>query len=191
MGLFRQEHWSGFPSPGDLPNPGIKPASPALQADSFTPLPTNFGYIICTPKASGAGVRSSLRLGTISPLKGGDTVSVGATWGLTLLGLQCARGCNKGPQLDSRKQGVPCPLGPQSLILLSSFLCSLRFCLRQHQACQRSETSSPSATIPSHPATISSHLARSRFLSGVEWWAQNTRKSEKIRTEVDPGKKGC
>ena len=33
----RQEHWSGisFPPPEDLPNPGIKPASPALQADSL------------------------------------------------------------------------------------------------------------------------------------------------------------
>ena len=32
----RQEYWSGlpFPSPGDLPDPGIKPGSPALQADS-------------------------------------------------------------------------------------------------------------------------------------------------------------
>ena len=33
--LFRQEYWSGlsFPSPGDLPDPGIEPTSPALQAD--------------------------------------------------------------------------------------------------------------------------------------------------------------
>ena len=33
----RQEYWSGlpFPSPGDLPNPGIEPESPALQADSL------------------------------------------------------------------------------------------------------------------------------------------------------------
>ena len=33
----RQEYWSGlqFPSPGDLPDPGIKPGSPALQADSL------------------------------------------------------------------------------------------------------------------------------------------------------------
>ena len=33
----RQEYWSGlpFPSPGDLPDPGIKPRSPALQADSL------------------------------------------------------------------------------------------------------------------------------------------------------------
>ena len=38
MGFSRQEHWSGlpFPSPGDLPDPGIEPDSPALQADSFT-----------------------------------------------------------------------------------------------------------------------------------------------------------
>ena len=37
MGFPRQEHWSRltFPSPGDLPDPGIKPKSPALQADSL------------------------------------------------------------------------------------------------------------------------------------------------------------
>ena len=37
MELSRQEYWSGlpFPSPGDLPNPGIKHRSPALQADSL------------------------------------------------------------------------------------------------------------------------------------------------------------
>ena len=37
MGFPRQEYWRRlpFPSPGDLPNPGIKPTSPALQADSL------------------------------------------------------------------------------------------------------------------------------------------------------------
>ena len=37
MGFSRQEYWSGlpFPSPGDLPNPGIEPRSPVLQADSL------------------------------------------------------------------------------------------------------------------------------------------------------------
>ena len=37
MGFFQQEYWSGlpFPSPGDLPNPEIKPGSLALQADSL------------------------------------------------------------------------------------------------------------------------------------------------------------
>ena len=35
VGFSKQEYWSGlpFPSPGDLPDPGIEPASPALQAD--------------------------------------------------------------------------------------------------------------------------------------------------------------
>ena len=37
MEFSRPEYWSGqpFPSPGDLPNPGIKAKSPALQADSL------------------------------------------------------------------------------------------------------------------------------------------------------------
>ena len=37
MGFSKQEDWSKlpFPSPGDLPNPGIEPESPALQADSL------------------------------------------------------------------------------------------------------------------------------------------------------------
>ena len=39
MGFSRQEYWSGlpFPSPGNLPNPGIEPTSPAWKAD-FLPL---------------------------------------------------------------------------------------------------------------------------------------------------------
>ena len=37
VGFPRQEYWSGlpFPPPGDLPNPGIKPGSLALQSDSL------------------------------------------------------------------------------------------------------------------------------------------------------------
>ena len=37
MEFSRQEHWNGlpFPSPGDFPNPGIEPRSPAWQADSL------------------------------------------------------------------------------------------------------------------------------------------------------------
>ena len=37
MGFSRQEYWSGLPCPpaGDLPDPEIEPASPALQADSL------------------------------------------------------------------------------------------------------------------------------------------------------------
>ena len=41
MGFSRQKYWSGlpFPSPGDLPDPGIEPRSPALQADALTSRP--------------------------------------------------------------------------------------------------------------------------------------------------------
>ena len=41
MGFPRQEYWSGlpFPSPWDLPNPGIKPASPTLAEGFFTTEP--------------------------------------------------------------------------------------------------------------------------------------------------------
>ena len=41
MGFSRQEYWSGvpFPSPGDLPDPGIEPRSPTLQADALTSAP--------------------------------------------------------------------------------------------------------------------------------------------------------
>ena len=37
MGFSSKEYWSGlpFPSPGDLPNPGIEPRSPALYADAL------------------------------------------------------------------------------------------------------------------------------------------------------------
>ena len=37
MAFLRQEYWSGlpFPTPGNLPNPGIEPASPAWQPDSL------------------------------------------------------------------------------------------------------------------------------------------------------------
>ena len=37
MGFSRQEYWNGLPfsSPGDVPNPGIEPGPPALQADTF------------------------------------------------------------------------------------------------------------------------------------------------------------
>ena len=41
MGFFQQEYWSGlpFPSPGELPDPGIEPGSPALQAESSLSAP--------------------------------------------------------------------------------------------------------------------------------------------------------
>ena len=48
MGFSRQEYWSRlpFPSPGDLPDPGIEPRSPALQADALTSEPPGMHCVI-------------------------------------------------------------------------------------------------------------------------------------------------
>ena len=51
MRFSRQEYWSGlpFPSPGDLPDPGIEPRSPALESDALTSEPP--GKLINVPNA--------------------------------------------------------------------------------------------------------------------------------------------
>ena len=60
MGFSRQEYWSGlpFPSPGDLPDPGIEPRSPALQADALPSeppvIPSNKHWVSrCLEQSSG------------------------------------------------------------------------------------------------------------------------------------------
>ena len=64
MEFSRPEYWSGlsFPSPGDLPNLGIKPRSPALQADSLLAEPQ------AKPKNTGGG-SLSLLLQRIFPIQ--------------------------------------------------------------------------------------------------------------------------
>ena len=57
VGFSRQGYWSGlpFPSPGDLPNPGIEPGSPTLQADALPSEPPG------KPKDTGVGSLSLLQ----------------------------------------------------------------------------------------------------------------------------------
>ena len=55
MEFSRQEYWRLFPSPGDLPNPGIEPRSPTLQAYSLPAEPQG------KPKNSGVGSQSLLQ----------------------------------------------------------------------------------------------------------------------------------
>ena len=57
MEFSRPEHWSGqpFPSPGDLPNPGIEPRSPSLQVDPLPAEPQG------KPKSTGLGSLSLLQ----------------------------------------------------------------------------------------------------------------------------------
>ena len=69
MGFSRQEYWSGlpFPSPGDLPNPGIEPRSPTLQADAFTsePLCSCWRRLLRVPRTARRSNQSILK--EISP----------------------------------------------------------------------------------------------------------------------------
>ena len=55
MIFSRQEYWNGllFPSPGDLPDPGIEPGSPALEADALTSEPPGKPHIIEPMSISG------------------------------------------------------------------------------------------------------------------------------------------
>ena len=57
MGFSRRGYWSGLPCPppGDLPNPGIEPRSPTLQADSLSSEPPG------KPKNTGMGSLSLLQ----------------------------------------------------------------------------------------------------------------------------------
>ena len=59
MGFSRQEYWSGlpFPSPGDLPHPGIEPRSPVLQADT---LPSEPPWSLFSATPPGLGLCSRL-----------------------------------------------------------------------------------------------------------------------------------
>ena len=68
-GFSKQEYWSGlpFPSPGDLPNPGIEPKSLALQADSLLSEP--------------AGKSKNTRVGSLSLLHG-NFLTQESNWGL-------------------------------------------------------------------------------------------------------------
>ena len=55
MEFSSQEYWSGspFPSPGDLPHPGIEPVSPTLQADSlFSGTPGKPLTLVCCEMAT-------------------------------------------------------------------------------------------------------------------------------------------
>ena len=58
MGFSRQEYWSGVPSPspGDLPDPGVKAGSPALQADTLpSETQTMTGVSVGSSQNPGAG----------------------------------------------------------------------------------------------------------------------------------------
>ena len=76
VGFSRQEYWSGlpFPSPGDLPNPGIEPGSPALQADALPSKPSGkLRHIqMLSPRATAKDPRRSQREADRDPSPAGS-----------------------------------------------------------------------------------------------------------------------
>ena len=72
MEFSRQEYWSGLPSPspGDLPNPGIEPRSPALQADSLPSEPSVKPSSIFHPTSISCGYHGQDHLAQHKPCWG-------------------------------------------------------------------------------------------------------------------------
>ena len=63
MRFSRQEHWRGspFPSPGDLPDPEIKPRSPTLQPDALTSEPPGKPVVVLSGKEPASQYRRQKR----------------------------------------------------------------------------------------------------------------------------------
>ena len=101
MGFSRQEYWSGLtcPPPGDLPDPGIKPRSPPLQADSLPSEP--LGRQIRGMQTKEKKGRNNGR-----EWEGGEGVESGCpTWpGATLVQSSRVRGV-KDPEVPSKWKG--------------------------------------------------------------------------------------
>ena len=125
-GFSRQEYWSGLPCPppGDLPNPGIEPRSPALQADSLPSEPPG------KPKNIGVGSLSLLQ---------GIFLTQESNWGL----LHCRRifyQLSYQGSLDILSTGCP-----QSLICC---IVQLTFCIHGHRIHKSGEQTVTHSFIP-------------------------------------------
>ena len=104
MGFSRQEYWSGlpFPSPGDLPDPGIEPRFPALQGDSLLSEPP------AAKAVREAGTQQKARLISLSDNVGKKrTVSISPTSSSRRENLKAGK---KSLQLAIQRLTSYCPL---------------------------------------------------------------------------------
>ena len=90
--------WVAFPSPGDLPNPGIKPRSPALRADSLPAEPQG------KPKNTGVGSLSLLQ--RIFPTQESNRDLLHCRWILYQLSYQGSPNLTTGPPWNSHKHFI-------------------------------------------------------------------------------------
>ena len=116
--ISRQEYWSGqwFPSPGDLPKPGIEPRSPALQADSSPAEPQ------VNPQNTGVGSGSLLQ--RIFPTQELNQGLLHCRWILYQLSYQGALFCRSKPlcNLQYRFTLVNSFISPDPLLYVNEFL---------------------------------------------------------------------
>ena len=86
MGFSRQEYWSGlpFPSPGDLPDPGIELRSPALQADTLNSeppgKPSKLPYDPANPTAGHTPQGTRIERDTCTPMFIATLFTIARTW---------------------------------------------------------------------------------------------------------------
>ena len=137
MGFSRQEYWSGlpFPSPGDLPDPGMEPRSPTLQADALTSAPPGkpLNTRILTSKISKGGKEARLKEEGGGGGRGGrkgwpyiclrPPTDIQALWDFPLC-LQRMEDWNSAlPEIrpDQNQNLSSLPRGDQSLILSSAW----------------------------------------------------------------------
>ena len=82
MEFSRQEYWSGvpFPSPGDLPNPGIEPGSPALQADTLPSESRGKPYDPAIPLLGIYPENTTIQKDTCSPMFIATLFTIARTW---------------------------------------------------------------------------------------------------------------
>ena len=116
MGFSRQEYWSGLrcPPPGDLPDPGIEPTSPVLQADS---LPSE-------PPGQGLNLLSSTGVGYPDfPLQGN------VQWGRRASGVSAAVGASRVCP-DFSTEAMPCPNFSRTMVEPGGSTRASHFCLR-------------------------------------------------------------
>ena len=130
MGFPRQQYWSElpFPSPGDLPNPGIKPRFPTLQADSLPAEPQG------KPRNTGKKERKKVRLLSCVQLFGTPwTVACQAPPSMGFSRQEYCSGLpfsspeqlrnqfrGQGPYLTSSKSEMPEPLSMIKIVLFHS-----------------------------------------------------------------------
>ena len=91
MGFSRQENWSGlpFPSPGDLPDPGMESSSPALEADYWL---SHKGSLISLTASGGQSIEVSV---SVLPVSIQGLFSLGLTGLISLLSKGLSKSLHK------------------------------------------------------------------------------------------------